>query len=155
MKKQILCAAILGFITLFSYSSAPAQTNSRIVADIPFDFYVGNKRMPAGEYVIEQARSSSDKTTLLLSRKDGKANAIATTTPITNTKRKDVALSFNRYGDVYYLSKILNPFAEFGAELRQGKAQINLARQFGKSKRETVSVNLRGKQNVETSDLSN
>jgi hypothetical protein len=153
MKKQILCAAILGFIALFSYSSADAQTNSRVVANIPFDFYVGSQKMPAGEYVIDKVFPQHDKTTLSLRRQDGKANAMALTIPTTVKKRKDAILSFNRYGDVYYLSKILNPFAEFGVELKQGKTEINLARQSGKSKRETVSINLRGKQNVETAAL--
>ena len=150
MKKQILCAAILGFIALFSYSSADAQTNSRIVADIPFDFYVESQKMSAGEYVIDKVFPQHDKTTLSLRRKDGKGNAMAMTTPTANTKKKDAILSFNRYGDVYYLSKILNPFAEYGVELKQGKTEINLARQSGKSKPETVSIDLRGNQSVET-----
>jgi hypothetical protein len=155
MKKQILCAAILGFIALFSYTSAAAQTNSRVVANVPFDFYIGSQKMPAGEYVIDKVFPQHDKTTLSLRRQDGKANAIALTTPTKVRKMKDVILSFNLYGDVYYLSKILNPFAELGLELKPGKTEINLARQSGKSKRETVSINLRGKQNVDTAILPN
>jgi hypothetical protein len=150
MKKQILCAVIFGFIALFSYSSANAQSNSRIVADVPFDFYVGSKKMPAGEYVIEKVFPAHNKTTFSLRRKGGKAKTMLLTTPTTVAKKKDVTLSFNRYGNVYYLSKILDPFAEFGVELKQGKAEITLARQSGKSKRETVSVDLRSKQKTET-----
>jgi hypothetical protein len=44
--------------------------------------------MPAGEYVIEQVRPFSDKTSLLQSRKEGKATVIAMTTPTTVMKRK-------------------------------------------------------------------
>jgi hypothetical protein len=149
MKKQILRAAVLAIITLFSYTFADAQTTS-IVANVPFDFYVGSKKMPAGKYVIEKLLPQSDKTTLSLRSENAKMHVMFMTTPFTVARKGEPTLLFNRYGDVRYLSEIRSPFAEFGARLRQDKTEINLAREFGKSKRETASLKLTGKQNAET-----
>jgi hypothetical protein len=42
---------------------AQAQTGSRtqLIAKIPFQFNVGNKSMPAGEYTVSQVNPSSDR----------------------------------------------------------------------------------------------
>jgi hypothetical protein len=54
--------------------AAQAQTGSRtqLVANIPFQFNVGDKAMPAGEYTVSQVNPSSDHAVLQLRSKDGK-----------------------------------------------------------------------------------
>ena len=154
MKKHILSVAILGIITLFSYTFANAQIRSPIVVDVAFDFYVGDKKMAAGEYTIEKLGPMSSEAALLFRRADRKVQTIIMMVPIKVARNGDGTLLFNRYGDVYYLSEIRNPVAEFGVKLRQNKAEINLARQFGKPKRETASLNSQKKQNAETNTAS-
>ena len=154
MKKHILSTAILGIITLFSYTFVNAQINSPIVANIPFDFFVGDKKMAAGGYIIKKLSPMSSQTALSLRRADGKDQTKMMTVPTKITRKSDGTLLFNRYGDIYYLSQIHNSIAEYGVKLRQNKAEINLACQFGKPKRDTASLNSLKKQNAETNAAS-
>ena len=146
MKKQILCAVIFGIIALFSCSFANAQTNSAMRTKVGFDFYVGDKKMTAGEYVVERI-SPSEKTVLSIRRADGEGETVMIlTTPIWVARKSEVIFSFNRYGAVRYLAEIRNGYSEFGVKLRQHKNEIKLAREFKDSKREIVSVKSGNKQ---------
>lgn len=140
MKKQILSALVIGIIALFSYTAANAQLNSPINVSIPFDFYVGDKKMTAGTYTIGRLSPLTSQTALLLRRVDGKAQAVMFAVPMKASRKSDVSLLFNRYDTEYYLSEIRNQFAEFGVRLPQGKTEINLARQYVKPKEETVTL---------------
>lgn len=54
MKKQIsnLIAAI-SFVFLFTVVSANAQSDGKLVAHVPFDFYVQGQKLQAGDYMIK------------------------------------------------------------------------------------------------------
>jgi hypothetical protein len=140
MKKQILFTAILGITWLLSCSFANAQANKAIRADVQFDFYVGDTKMAAGEYIIEQMRPQSNKTILSVRRKDGKGGTVMIMTdPILTARKGDSGLLFNRYREDYYLSEIRHPSVELGWKLRPGEIEIKLAREFRQRRREAVS----------------
>ena len=135
MKKHIGRALLLGIIALFSCTFAIAQKNNLIKTKIAFDFYVGDKKMPAGDYVIQKLTSSSSPAALLLRRTDGTAQIIIVPALGGVKARRDSTLSFNRYGGLYYLSEIRNASAGIAARLLPHKTEINLAKQFNKSNR--------------------
>lgn len=144
MKKQILIvAAIIGFTFLTGGANANAQTHSRLTANVPFDFYLGDRRMPAGDYTIESVNPQSDGATLVFRHKDGKDQRVvniigkATTKPATAAK-----LFFNRYGAEYCLSGLQNPNENFSGQTPRSKVEANLARQFSNSGAKTVAVKL-------------
>jgi hypothetical protein len=107
MKKR----AYTGFLTLsllvtMAVTTTHAQfSQGVIVADVPFDFYIGDKLLPAGEYSVGQITSSND-TGLLIRSADGRHAAIALTNA-TQGKRDqpdESKLVFNKYGDQHFLS---------------------------------------------------
>src|SRR5207302_2558016 len=78
MKKQAYTLIALLVLVGSMAVAARAQGGSRtqLVATIPFEFSIGDKTMPAGEYTVRQVNPSSDRAVLQLRSQDGKASAI-------------------------------------------------------------------------------
>jgi len=108
MKKQlytmIAMMILAGFVAM---SSAKAQTSAsrQLIATIPFEFSVGDKAMPAGDYTVRQINPASDRAVLQLRRKDGSASAMVQTTSILGKTQESAKLVFHRYGDRYFFAQ--------------------------------------------------
>jgi hypothetical protein len=103
MKASILRAlATLGLSAALGPVSLMAQTNT-ILARIPFDFTVGSKSFAAGEYsVTEQAPR-----VLAIRSADGRSAMVAMAHDfLPNAKPGEAKLTFNKYGDRYFLSQV-------------------------------------------------
>jgi hypothetical protein len=84
--------------------AAHAQNNGRrLVATIPFQFNVGDKTLPAGEYTVAQINPSSDRAVLQLRSKDGSSPMIQMNTVIGRAPEQ-AKLVFNRYGNQHYFA---------------------------------------------------
>ncbi len=77
MKKELLKGfTMLMLIVVLAFASAvaaKAQSSDRIVADIPFEFSVGDESMPSGQYAVKTANSRGSDNTgrrLLKSRQE-------------------------------------------------------------------------------------
>ena len=84
--------------------SAQAQTARKTQKfTVPFQFNVGNKVLPAGEYMV-----SVDNQTVRLQKNDGKANALALSRRTVSASRSNssVKLTFRQHGDQVYLSQV-------------------------------------------------
>ena len=125
MKKQLL--ALLGLGLLFATASAYAQT-AALKANIPFNFVVTGKSLPAGEYTI-QSLSTSERMLVIRgpekSANMAMANACESARPSDKTK-----LVFHRYGDRYFLSQIWTAGNSSGAELPQSRREAEVAMDF-------------------------
>lgn len=145
MKKQFISLMItIGSLVLFSAISANAQTQGKIVAHISFDFYVQNQKFEAGDYIVESVSPGSSQTSLAIREKNGNAKTLVTMLPkVVNNNGRDTqtVLSFNRYGDNYFLSEIRNPLENFGAQMPKSKEEKTIARRFGKAEREIITAN--------------
>src|SRR5215470_18696555 len=136
MKKPIIsliAAVSLGVALLATTLAAPLSVKIR--AEIPFDFMVGKKRLPKGEYLIE---SLNDAGTLTIrNAKRGKAVTFNTIRhkPTDGPKSK---LIFNRYGDQYFLARIWDGSSETVLKLNKSKVEKRIAKEF--KKEEEVSV---------------
>jgi hypothetical protein len=126
MKKPIisLIAAISLGVALFATTSA-APFAVKIRAEIPFDFMVGKKRLPKGEYLIESLNDSGTLT--IRHAKKGKAVTFNTIRqkPTDSSKSK---LVFNRYGDQYFLARIWDPSTETILKLNKSKTEKRIAK---------------------------
>src|SRR5262245_31892048 len=89
-------------------ASAKAQSlNYRLTANIPFDFTVVDKKMPAGKYWISRAQQSQGDTLVQIRSTEGKAYAVRLTIPVnTLYETRNATLVFHRYGDEYFLSEV-------------------------------------------------
>jgi hypothetical protein len=107
--------SILAVVLAFASVSAYGQGSKRGTFVVPFNFSVGQKVLPAGEYTV-----STEKEIVRIQSRDGKQNLVAlpyragiAAPTLANTK-----LTFKRYGDSYYLAQIWLPDG-IGRELKK------------------------------------
>ena len=118
---------VLMALTLFALLMVPAtQAQSTFRAEIPFDFVVANKRLPAGEYQVKPATEK----VILIQSQDARSSALAMTIKVHAGKTSDVTkLVFNRYGEQYFLSKIWTRSSDTGRELTKCRLEREVAAQ--------------------------
>jgi hypothetical protein len=126
MKSQSLRVfTILGTLFLAAVA-ANAQSPRSQVTSIPFDFVVGQKSLPAGEYVVKPNRRNSDSAWLVQS-KDGHDTVLISTRSVQASKtQKKTKLVFNKYGDKYFLSQIWTDGSDSGREVIRRKQEREL-----------------------------
>jgi len=118
--------ALLGLGLFFVVSGVRAQENA-VKANIPFDFVVGNKVLPAGEYLVT-AQGSANQAILIRST-DRKSTAMTVTFSCTSASpSKDTKLVFHTLGGRYFLSQVWAQGYSQGRELRKSSAEIEMAR---------------------------
>ncbi len=144
MKKQILKAATMfvGIIALaFASAVASSAQNPRnLVVNIPFDFTVKGKTLPAGEYILSRS-STADQTGLKIQRRDGKANAVVVTKGIESREdQTESRLVFNRYGEHYFLSQVWTSGESRGRELFKTNQERSIESELAKSNGRTETV---------------
>jgi hypothetical protein len=118
---------VLIALTLFAVLMVPAtQAQSIWKAEIPFDFAVGDKWLPAGEYQVKPATEK----VILIQSQDARSSALAMTIGGQAGKTGHVGkLVFNRYGEQYFLSKIWAPLSDTSRELRKCRLEREVAAQ--------------------------
>ena len=122
MKKQLL---IVFAGLLLAVGSAYAQS-SRLVADIPFDFIVGNKAFPAGQYEIRTIGMNGSS--LMLQNTDNNKSMFFTPSYCSSAQpQEDSKLVFNMYGNHFYLSQIWTEGYDQGRELPKSSREIEEA----------------------------
>jgi hypothetical protein len=106
MKRQayivIALVVLIGSMALAAQAQSVGRT---MFANIPFDFSVGNKKLPAGEYSLVQVNPASDQAVLQLRSKDGKTSAMVQMSATIGRAEKTARLVFNRYGDNYFFAQ--------------------------------------------------
>jgi hypothetical protein len=108
MKKQIYPAAtMLMLIGILAVTAKAQSVNGvSIRANIPFEFSVGDKLLPAGEYRIQQVNPSSDVAMLQIANANGEARVLVRVQSMRARVTNRTALVFNRYGSNYFLSTL-------------------------------------------------
>jgi hypothetical protein len=94
---------LLTAIVLLAAASASAQTN-RIKIKVPFDFYLGNISLPAGEYQVD--KTSDLRNQLVFSRKGSPGVFVGYDAAETLAASSRTELVFHRYGTTYFLYQV-------------------------------------------------
>jgi hypothetical protein len=106
MKKNLgilSMVVVLGLMAVFSY--AGAGIGMRI--NVPFDFYFEDQLFPTGEYSFEMNSSNlATASQITLWSLQGPEHKLALTTPGTEKNTTVNQLSFNKYGQKYFLSMV-------------------------------------------------
>ena len=110
--------ALTSLMISLTVSTVVAQANSRVLIDIPFEFTVGTKTLPAGEYMIEPNRRDSDTVWVLKSTRGNDVASLITLPKRANKTPNKATLVFRRYDEMYFLSQIWTPGENTGRELR-------------------------------------
>jgi hypothetical protein len=101
------------FIALvFALSIHPAKAHAQIIGelevDIPFQFYAGNAKLPAGKYILHML-DNSDLRTMEISTADGSTSALFEVEGAeANSVPPKSELIFNKYGNRYFLARVFD-----------------------------------------------
>lgn len=109
MKRNILRGfTMLTLIVTVAFVTAVVSANGQsraVVANIPFEFSVGEKALPTGQYTVRTATQGSNAM-MIENRREGKA-AIRLSNPIQKLNASEKSkLVFHRYGPRYFLAEI-------------------------------------------------
>jgi hypothetical protein len=116
--------ATSSFLALLAVVSAYAGSSTGVTAQIPFDFTVANKTLPAGSYTVTEERTG----VLRLRSQDHRASAAVLTEVIRGRERSGgPVLVFNRYGDACFLTEAWLGLAG-GFELAKSHKELELGR---------------------------
>src|SRR5262245_2281456 len=146
MKKRVFIVALSGCVlTLLLAAGAYAQLpGAPLRANIPFNFIVRGKTLPAGVY---EFRRISDEAEALevLNIHQNHDHAIFETDPVERGQRaRQGEIVFHRYGDTYFLYEVWTPGLETGRELPRSKEerflQSETASNAGRSGPQSVSI---------------
>jgi len=84
------------------FATAQFKSSDKIVAQVPFEFVVANKPVPAGEWTVQAA--TADARLVTIRNGDAKMSLLANISPIETRKTAGApALVFHKYGDRYFL----------------------------------------------------
>ena len=134
MTKQILKSSAMFVLLIglaFVATTIPAQgqaSSTRVAADVPFNFIVGDSRLPAGKYMISELTSGRDA--LKINARDLQTSVIRLSNSIERSRGKNVAkLVFHRYGDSYFLAEVWGA-DRYGRQLAKSSQERHLEREI-------------------------
>ena len=97
---------------VFALSMHPAKAHAQIIGElevnVPFQFYAGNIKLPAGKYVLHMM-DNSNLNIMEISSADGSTSALFEVEYAeSNSEPRKSELIFNKYGNRYFLAKIFD-----------------------------------------------
>ena len=125
--KRIQAIALLAIANFAMAGTSLAQSNG-VRANVPFDFTVGDKLLPAGTYTIKE----QSEHVIVIKNHD---KPIATVSLVNGDSHKSPnggKLMFHRYGSQYFLSEILCDQADMNLEVPTSKTEKRTALQEAK-----------------------
>ncbi len=119
--------------------AAPMPAQSIVVkANVPFDFMVGGRTLPAGVYefgLITQAG------VLRVMSESGSTAALTwSSADRDGGSRTGVLVEFHRYGNEYFLYKVWNGSVNYGREIPASRIERELTTRASVNRPETVMV---------------
>src|SRR5271170_6782011 len=99
--KQIAVIALIILAGFCTAGSLQAQSHE-VRANVPFDFTVGGKHLPAGNYSFVSDRND----TIVVRNYDARIEVLSMTFDTEKPAANYSRLVFNKYGDQYFLSEI-------------------------------------------------
>ena len=121
----ILSMSIMAFALV-----APLSAQSlRLTANIPFEFMVAGKTLPAGQYTMS---NGSDPYVVLLQGGDHRSGVLTLTNHEeilqTNDPASMTKLEFNKYGNHYFLSEVVDGYRGIGYTVPMTRSERELAK---------------------------
>src|SRR6266403_3848720 len=114
-------------LTIFA-SKASAQIVGDLDADIPFQFHVGTRELPAGKYRVHMLDEGTLRI-MEITSVDGSSSALF---QVEESDAKSAPaqseLVFNKYGDNYFLSKLYDEGNPSGSELIESRYEKQLSK---------------------------
>src|SRR5262245_19144098 len=132
MKKRLLAIAAGTLLA----AGLHAQSSTRMIADVPFGFAVGNSNFPAGQYTVSWGKTPG---IVMVQAADMSSSAMVCTNAAYSGKRTETShLVFRRYGDYYFLAQAWTPGGEVGRQIPPNPREREMARNYTTSTQEIV-----------------
>jgi hypothetical protein len=106
--KHLIAATLLAATALTAHMGASAQR--KLQATIPFDFTVGENKLPAGTYMIDSVQPQA----ILLSCPQKHKSIFVLLTSTDEVSQSPNKVIFNKYGDQYFLSEVHGGYGQIG-----------------------------------------
>jgi hypothetical protein len=125
-------------------SPARAEDGMEVKANVPFSFYAGDEKLPAGNYVFTLDDASSP-TVLVIDTPNGKRHEFVLTEGERDTSgpANRSELVFDHYGQDHFLAEVRVEGLELGRELPETNRERSLAMSMSKD-RVTVHLEKKG-----------
>ncbi|HJX89161.1 MAG TPA: hypothetical protein VJ372_01625 [Pyrinomonadaceae bacterium] len=128
---------IVATIATFGTSARAQSLDYGFRVNIPFDFVVGSKTLPAGQYSVARALPGSGDLVLQIGSVNGHSRAVPLTIPVNSLNSRDRAsLVFHRFDDQYFLYQVWPSAGNYGREIAKSRTE----RQAEKRIRESVGA---------------
>ena len=137
--KRIL-ALTLTMLPMMAF--AQLKPDQKIIANVPFQFTVANKVMPAGVWTAQRA-IMSDRTLLIRNYDAGIALPSMTLPGENKTAARTCALVFNKYGDRYFLSAIKVEGDRETYRIPENKVEAELRSENRQASQEVIVASLK------------
>ncbi len=124
LKKLIL---LMGSLSVLWAMPTMAQITNEVTFDAPAAFYAGNAKMPAGSYTVTQPNADDN----LLSIEDASGSHSAFVEYViahSETPHAQSDVTFNKYGNVEFLSAIWIDGRKSEMQILPSKAEQNAAK---------------------------
>jgi hypothetical protein len=122
-----------GLLAVIAMVAAVVPTKAQslqypLTVNIPFDFTVLDKKLPAGKYSFSRAQVSDGDLVIQIRSADGKSVSRLTRAVVTRDPANDGMVVFHQYGDEYFLYQIWPAGANTGRALPKSRAEREAAR---------------------------
>jgi len=143
MKLRISRTILVAAAALVFGSTAYAQ-EINVRARVPFDFVVGEKMYPAGEYAIQTAKANHHY--LSIKNEDKTARGLTPSFPCISSKPASPAnqakLVFHRLGNTYFLFRVWVGGSTVGRQFPKSHREVQMAMNESKIETSIVAANV-------------
>jgi len=142
MKNAKWILAMTMAVTLLpGLASAQLTSSDRIVAQVPFNFILAGKVVPAGKLTVQMAAAGAK--TLVVRNLDAGLSLMTTSSPAElKHAPAQCALVFTRYGNRYFISGIKLAGDRTSYRLPESKAEAEMRAQNGPGSEEVLLASL-------------
>jgi len=126
---------LLSAATIFPIASS-VVAKAQVSAKVPFEFSVGNRTLPAGDYVIER-----DNEFLRIENRDSNRTVTLMTLPGDPSHDSRSFLSFDLVDGVYYFRRVATPSASSSVEVSLSKAEKQAQESERRTLHQLISLN--------------
>ena len=131
---------LFAFAALFMATAAQAQ-HENVKATVPFEFVVGDRPYPAGEYSV-QTIGQNDITLRIDNTQEAKTSMVNSNTCAQLNPSDKTKLVFHKVGDNYFLYQIWTEGNSAGREFPMSRIEIQISQNREKPELVIVAANI-------------
>ena len=133
---------VMTLVVLSGMAAAQLIGSTKVVAEVPFEFMVANKIVPAGECEVQAI--TMDGKTLVIRNTEAKVGLLSRSSQSEGKQdASNYALVFKHYGDRYFLSGIKLEGSKITYRLPESKVEGELRAQNASATEETLLASLK------------